>query len=82
MNYEHVKMLSQLAEWCRHETDLSVSFEIKVWSHKCYEHQTVEYSFWIDGIFSQSTKDSLLLITLIPYIKGICHKYQNQGIAA
>lgn len=82
MNHQHVKELTELAQWCKNETGLSVNFEIKIWSHKCYEEQDTEYSFWIEDLFSQRTKDSLLLMTLVPYIKGLCHKHQCKGLAA
>jgi hypothetical protein len=82
MNHQHVKELTELAHWCRQETGLSVNFEIKIWSFKTYEEQETEYSFWIEDLFSQRTKDSLMLMTLIPYIKGLCHKQQLKGLAA
>lgn len=82
MNIQHVKELSELAQWCKNETGLSANFEIKVWSFKCNEHQEIEYTFWIEDLFSQRTKDSLMLMTLVPYIKGLCHKQQLKGLAA
>lgn len=82
MNIEHVRELTKLVDWCKQETGLSVNFEIKIWSFKCNEEQETEYSFWIEDLFSQRTKDSLMLMTLIPYIKGLCHKLQLKGLAA
>jgi hypothetical protein len=73
MNIEHITELKQLVTWVKDTLNVSANLEVSFWHHKHNEAQDTEYKLWISDTFSQSTKDSDMLIALIPYIKNLCN---------
>lgn len=75
MNIKHVEQLRAFAKWAKETTDKSANFEINIWNHKSGT-ESIEYRLWIEDIINQSTKDSAMLIALIPYMQGLCTKHK------
>jgi hypothetical protein len=73
MNVKHITELQDLITWAKETLNVSANLEISFWHHSHNEAQDAEYKLWIKDTFSQSTKDSEMLIALIPYIKNLCN---------
>lgn len=74
MNVNHINQIKDLIHFAKETTGKSAHFEISMWSHSFKDEQTAEYRVWIEDLFNQSSKETDMLIALIPYIKNLCVK--------
>lgn len=82
MNMNHINQLKDLIAFAKERLGKSAHLEISLWSHSFKEQQTVEYRVWIEDTFNQSSTDSDMLVTLIPYVKRLIAKQTIQEVAA
>lgn len=82
MNTNHIEQLRALVSWVRRTTGKSANLEVNFWHHGHSDEPTTEYKLWIQDEFCQSSKDSGMLIALIPYIRSLCASNTLQEVAA
>lgn len=74
MNTKSIEQLKDFTLWAKKVTGKSVNFEIKFWSYSHAEETKIEYSLWIEDLFSYRTEDVRALIALLPYLNQLCNE--------
>lgn len=71
MSKAQITQLRNFATWIRFNLKKSACFEISYWNHPVNNKETVEYLFWVEGIFNESSTSLHDLVNMIPRYKQL-----------
>ena len=74
MHQEKIRKLRELIQWVRETTGKTANLTVDFWAFSCHaaDHETIEYTFYVEGGFTKKFQDIDYLLKVIPDIKQYC----------
>jgi hypothetical protein len=71
MHNEQIIQLRNFAAWIRINLKKAACLEVNYWNHPVNNKETVEYLFWVEGLFHESSSSLHDLVDMIPHYKQL-----------